>query len=80
MSGEGGVRQIRTGVLNLTLATGFRGFHQRAFRARRSLARMSSAVFGPGEGLWFGVVLQQVAVDGGLQVIGAGEPAAPDAL
>ena len=36
--------------------------------------------FGPGEGLWLGVVLQQVVVDGGLQVVDAGVTAAPDAL
>ena len=36
--------------------------------------------FGPGEGLWLFVVLQQVVVDGGLQIADAGVAAPADAL
>jgi len=35
---------------------------------------------GPGEGLWLCIVLHQVVVDGGFQVVDVGVTAAPDAL
>ena len=36
--------------------------------------------FGPGEGLWLGVVLRKVVVDGGFQIADARVTASPNAL
>ena len=59
----------------LPWSTDFIEFVQRAsFSGEDVVSR-----FGPGEGLWLFVVLQQVVVDGGLQIVDAGVAAPADA-